>query len=60
MNDFDDTTFARFARRFERIEQLVPDPVTPAFASAARRNLGGAVTLRTVFLIGATLLQLRT
>ena len=56
MNDFDDTTFARFARRFARIEQLVPQPVTPAFASVTYPKRGGAVMLRSVILLGATVL----
>lgn len=56
MNDFDDTTFARFARRFARIEELIPEPPTPDFRAALDRKPGGANMLRSLMLLGTTLL----
>jgi hypothetical protein len=56
MNDFDDTTFDRFARRFARIEQLVPEPPARVFRPMTRVQPGTAGLLRPAILLGAVLL----
>jgi hypothetical protein len=56
MNDFDDVTFARFARRFAEIEQLVHGPPTRTFPPLT--DLGPRVSAlrRSIVLLGALLL----
>jgi hypothetical protein len=56
MNEFDDTTFARFARRFAHIEQLVPEPPTRVFPPMTRVQPNLARLLRPAILLGAVLL----
>lgn len=40
MNDLDDTTFARFAEQFARIEQQVPEPPPHTVRASGSRRLG--------------------
>jgi hypothetical protein len=56
MNDFDDTTFARFARRFARIEELVPAPTSRVLVSATAHQRAGVSVFRSAVLLGATAL----
>ncbi len=55
MNNRDDIDFARFARRFASIEQLVPDPPARALPPMTRAQLGTAGLLRPVILLGVVL-----
>jgi hypothetical protein len=56
MNDFDDVTFGRFARRFAQIEPLVPAP--PARSFPPLTDLGPRVSAlrRSIVLLGALVL----
>jgi hypothetical protein len=56
MNEFDDATFARFAARFARIEQLVPQPPVRAFPPMTRVQPNLVGLLRPAILLGAVLL----
>jgi hypothetical protein len=56
MNDFDDVTFARFARRFAEIEHVVPGPPERTFPSMMQVRTRAAALRRTGILIGAVLL----
>jgi hypothetical protein len=56
MNDYDDTTFARFSRRFARIEELVPQPIPEFARSATNRRMGVSVLRTAAFLGGSAVL----
>jgi hypothetical protein len=56
MNDFDDVTFSRFARRFSDIEHVVPGPPARTFPPVMQVRTRAAVLQRTAILIGAVLL----
>jgi hypothetical protein len=52
MDHLDDATFARFAGRFARIEQLIPDPPRRAFAPVVTGRSGPASIPRRAVLLG--------
>jgi len=56
MNDFDDVTFSRFARRFAGIEHIVQGPPARAFAPMTHERAGAPALRRMAILIGAMLL----
>jgi hypothetical protein len=56
MNDFDDATFARFARRFAEIEHLVQEPPARAFVPVTNGPVGAPALKRMAILVGAVLL----
>lgn len=56
MNDLDDTTFARFAERFARIERQVPEPPRRAFAPVMSRRSGPATVARRAVLLGVVII----
>jgi hypothetical protein len=56
MNDLDELTFARFARRFAHVEQYIPAPPPRAFARALTRRSGVATLVRSALLLAVLLL----